>query len=65
MSKPIAGARLFEARGRRDQAIGVPMTLRGKGSWPDWARTAYVRGHIHNAPWRDVLGANSTLKGQS
>lgn len=62
MSKPLAGARLFEARGRRDQAAGIPLTLRGKGRWPDWTRSAYVCGHVHNAPWRTVLGANSTLK---
>ncbi|VWD40235.1 hypothetical protein BLA17378_07987 [Burkholderia aenigmatica] len=61
-SKPLAGARAFEALGRRAQALGQPMTLRGKGNWPDWARSAYVRGHVSNAPWRTVLGANSIVK---
>jgi hypothetical protein len=48
MKRTLSGKTAFEARGRRAQSMGIPLTMRSKGWWPDWARTAYARGYVLN-----------------
>lgn len=52
MSKPLAGKRYFDARGRSDEARGVPYFLRrqSRQSWPQWAKQAYCRGRLIQPP---------------
>ena len=48
MSKPLAGARWFEAQGRRAFSMGLPLNWKRHESqvWPMWARCAWARGWI-------------------
>lgn len=49
MAKRLAGKRWFHAAGQRDAALKQPKN-RGcvnqkPGCWPDWAKSAYIRGY--------------------
>jgi len=52
MRKPLAGARYFEALGRRDQSQGI---TRGLTPIPSWAYVAYLTGYQLQKPWRKDL----------
>lgn len=63
MTKPLAGKRLFEAMGRRDQSLGRPMLYR-RGErvwWPKWARSAWARGWINQGQTRITRAAKGDV----
>lgn len=52
MSKPLAGKRWFEALGRRHESTGISYLSQRAAmwGWPLWAKRAYCRGRLDEAP---------------
>lgn len=51
MAKPTTGKAWFVALGRRHASKDRQMPLLEQQTWPQWARDAYWRGHLHQS-WR-------------
>lgn len=52
MAKPLAGKRWFEALGRRHESLGIRYLAQRSAmhGWPLWAKRAYCRGRLNQAP---------------
>lgn len=54
MSKPLAGRRAFEAKGRRARSLGIQLVIKNMPrTWPLWARIAFIYGYVYQQPIKE------------